>query len=253
MSSQLSAVIITFNEEHNIERCITALEQVADEIIVLDSFSTDRTEEICKSKGVVFHLRKWDGYAASKNHLNQLASHKYVFSVDADEVINEELKKAILKEKETGFKGIYRTNRRTNYLGSWINHSGWFPDWKERIFPKDEAKWEGEFVHETLSFSAEIKPVDLPGHLEHYSYTSFEDHRQRADKYSSLTAQKMHAQGKKASFLKPLLSAAMRFVSMYLIKSGFLDGKMGFHIARISAASNYFKYSELRRLNKSNE
>ena len=252
MESKLTATIITYNEESNIERCIKGLEAIADEIIVLDSFSTDATVAICKTQGVRVEQRKWEGYAASKNYLNSLASHPFIFSVDADEVPDSHLINSIQELKRKGFKTdeVYEVNRRTNYCGTWINHSGWYPDRKIRLFAFEIAKWEGNYVHEELKFLNSPKVVRLPGHLEHYSYYSQKEHRERADKYSVLTAQKMHQKGKKASLLKPYLSALGRFVSMYLIKKGFLDGKAGWQIACISAQSNVLKYKELRRLNR---
>lgn len=248
--NQLSAVIITFNEERNIERCIRSVMDIADEIIVLDSFSTDRTKEICEGLNVTFIQRAWEGYAASKNYLNGLASFHYLISLDADEEIDEEMRKQLLELKSSGFNAVYSLNRLTNYMGKWIHHSGWYPDIKVRVFPKEGSYWDGEFVHEELIYPKELPVIQLKGHLNHYSYYSFEDHRARADKYSALTAQKFHKAGKKASILKPYLSAIGRFVGMYLIKKGFLDGRMGLKIACISAQSNIFKYKELRRLNR---
>ncbi len=247
---KLSATIITLNEERNIGRCIDALLPVADEIIVLDSFSTDKTEEICRAKGVRFEQRTWEGYSASKNFLNGLATHPYIFSVDADEAPDEELIRSILREKEKCFIGVYSVNRLTNYCGKWIKHLGWYPDIKTRIFPKEGSVWEGEYVHEELVVTGNPIPKLLEGHLLHYSYYNFIEHRSRADKYSLLTAQKFHAQRKRAGILKPYMSALGRFVSMYIIKKGFLDGKMGFKIAYISAQSNILKYKELIRLNR---
>jgi len=250
MAQKLSAVIITLNEERNIGRCIEALLPIADEIIVLDAFSTDKTVEISEKLGARIVQHEWKGYSESKNYLNSLSTFDYIFSVDADEVVDEELKHAILEEKSKGFSGAYSVNRLTNYLGTWIRNSGWYPDVKVRIFPKEGSRWEGAFVHETLSISENSKLKKLKGHLEHYSYYSFEDHRIRADKYSVLTAKKHFEAGKKASILKPYLSSIGRFFGMYIMKKGILDGKMGFHIARISAQSNIVKYKELRRLNR---
>lgn len=247
---KLSATIITLNEERNIERCIVSLKKVADEIIVLDSNSIDRTEDICKSLGVTFVKRDWEGYAASKNYLNSLANFDYILSMDADEAIDSELESEILEIKKLDQPVLYSLNRMTNYCGKWIKHSGWYPDVKTRIFPKDTCYWDGEFVHEELVYPKDAIITQLKGHLSHYSYYSFKGHRERADKYSVLTAKKMNKAGKKASLLKPYLSGLARFVSMYFIKAGFLDGKMGFKIAQISAQSNVFKYKELRRLNK---
>lgn len=250
----ISAVIITFNEERNILRCIESLRGIADEIIVLDSFSSDRTQEICetlaKDLPVRFYQKEWIGYSQNKNYLNSLATHDYLLSIDADEAVDEELKNAIIREKTKGLSGTYALNRLTNYCGKWIKHSGWYPDIKTRIFSNSNAEWSGEYVHETLEFKQKTEEKVLEGHLLHYSYYSFVEHRARADKYSALTAIKMNANGKKASFLKPYLSALVRFLSMYLFSAGFLDGKMGYKIAVISAQSNVFKYKELRRLNK---
>ena len=245
----MSAVVITFNEERNIRRCIEGLLGIVDEIIVLDSFSTDETKTICSEYDVSFHQRKWDGYAASKNYANSLASNDYIFSVDADEVPDEELRSQladiVLNESQ-----VYSVNRLTNYCGKWIRHSGWYPDVKIRIFNRKVAIWSGEYVHEALDFNQKVNETILEGHLLHYSYYSFKEQRARADRYSLLTAIKMHQKGKKASVLKPYLSAVGRFLGMYLLKLGFLDGRMGFKIAQISAASNVVKYKELRRLNR---
>lgn len=249
----ITATIITLNEERNIGRCIDALLPISDEIIVLDSFSSDDTEKICKEKGVRFEQREWAGYSASKNYLNQLASHEYIFSVDADEAPDETLQVDVLKIKKRGLTGTYAVNRLTNYCGSWIKYSGWYPDVKTRIFPKSKSSWEGQYVHEELIVEGDSEPQLLEGHLLHYSYYDFKEHRARADKYSLLTAQKMNVKGRTASLAKPYLSALGRFFSMYFIKKGFLDGKMGWHIAKISALSNILKYKELRRLNHGKE
>src|SRR5690554_8062632 len=187
MEQKITSTIITFNEERNIARCIDALLPVSDEIIVLDSFSTDKTVEICRSKNVRLEQREWKGYSNAKNYLNQLATHEYIFSVDADEAPDETLQKAILKHKKKGLIGVYEVNRLTNYCGKWIKHSGWYPDVKTRIFPQSESLWEGEYVHEELVIKNNPMPKQLKGHLLHYSYYSQREHRARADTYSELT------------------------------------------------------------------
>ena len=246
---RLAVVIITLNEERNIERCIRSVRDLADEIIVLDAFSTDNTASICKDLGVRFEQREWEGYSATKNYLNSLVSTDYILSLDADEAISEALYQEIKAEKANGFKGTYSVNRMTNYMGKWIKHSGWFPDIKPRLFPKEGSYWDGAYVHETLVHPGG-EPKTFQGILEHYSYYSYLDHRARADKYSVLTAQKFHAAGKHVGPFKPYISAIGRFIAMYFIKLGFLDGRAGFKIAQISAASNILKYQELRRLNR---
>lgn len=247
---KISATIITLNEERNIERCILSLQGVADEIIVLDSNSSDRTQEICEAHDVIFVQRDWEGYSASKNYLNSLAKYDYILSIDADEALDEKLIGAVLDIKSDPNPGVYSVNRLVNYCGKWIKHSGWYPDVKVRLFPKEGSIWEGEYVHEVLNYPKSLTLLQLDGHLQHFTYYNYKEHRERADRYSSLTAIKMNKNGKKASFVKPYLSAFIRFITMYFLKLGVLDGISGFKIAQISAQSNVFKYKELRRLNK---
>lgn len=249
---KISATIITLNEERNIGRCIQSLEGVADEIIVLDSFSTDRTQEICEQLGVRFEQRKWAGYSASKNYLNSLAQFDYILSLDADEALDDDLRKALLEVKQAENPGVYSVNRITNYCGKWIKNGGWYPDVKVRLFPKEGSQWIGAHVHEELECPKNLREQQLDGHLEHYSYYSFVEHRERADKYSALTAAKFYEQGKRVGPMKPYLSAIGRFFGMYFVKKGILDGRMGFKIAMISAQSNVFKYKELLRLQREN-
>src|SRR5688572_10365759 len=144
----LTVVIITKNEERNIARALDSVSKIADEIIVVDSYSTDQTKAICEQKGAHFIQKEWQGYAATKDFANGLAKSAYIFSLDADEAVDKTLEKAILAEKSKGFSGIYSVNRLTNYCGKWIHHSGWYTDKKIRIFPKDKTKWVGEYVHE---------------------------------------------------------------------------------------------------------
>ncbi len=248
MKLPATAVIITFNEEKNIARCIEGLLNLVDEVLVLDSYSEDNTQAICSRYPVSFYQQKWKGYSASKNYANSLAKNDWILSIDADEVPDEKLSAELLKIKIDKIHEVFKLNRLTNYCGKWIYHSGWYPDKKIRLFNRLNTLWEGEFVHETLSFTVSPTINILEGHLLHYSYTNYKQHRERADKYSMLTAQKLHDKGKKASFFKPYVSAFGRFVSMFFIKKGFLDGKMGFKIALISATSNVVKYKELRKL-----
>lgn len=240
------------NEERNIGRLLKSVEAIADEVIVLDSYSTDKTEAICTEYGAKFIQEKWQGYAATKNLANSKAANEWIFSIDADEEVDEKLAAAILNEKQAGFKGLYLVNRLTNYCGKWIKHSTWYPDKKVRIFPKSKSKWTGEFVHEELEFSEKLEEKELTGHLNHYSYYDHKDHRARADKYSVLTAQKLNAEGKTVGPLKPYISCVGRFITMFILNLGILDGWMGFKIAQISGLSNIVKYKELRRLNKLN-
>jgi len=214
-------------------------------------FSIDATESITREHGARFEQRVWEGYSATKHYLNSLVSSDYILSLDADEALSPALVDEILEEKKKGLQGTYNVNRLTSYCGKWIYHSGWFPDIKPRLFPKEGSYWDGAYVHEVL-----ITPSE-PTHtfqavVEHYSHYSYVDHRQRVDKYSVLTAQQFFAAGKKVGPMKPYISAIGRFIAMYVIKKGFLDRWMGFQIAQISAQSNVIKYTALRRLHREN-
>jgi glycosyltransferase involved in cell wall biosynthesis len=247
--NKLSVVIITFNEEENIAKCIKAAAKVANEVIVLDSFSTDNTVEISKNLNAIVYQRKWEGYAESKNFLNDLAKNNFVLSLDADEVLSDALISEINAEKEIGLHGVYSINRLTNYCGTWIKHGGWFPDIKPRLFNKTDCKWEGKFVHETLFVPENTTLKDLKAVCYHYTYKDEIDHKTRAAKYATLTAQKLYDTNKKVNILKPYLSGMMRFLGMYVFRLGFLDGRAGFKIARISGWCNWLKYTELRAMN----
>ncbi len=247
----ISAVIITFNEEQNLERCLTSLKEIADEIIIVDSFSTDNTQNIAQQFGCTVHQQKWLGYSQQKNLANNLASNEYIFSIDADESLSPQLAASILKAKKNGLAGVYELKRLTNYCGAWIKHSGWYPDKKIRLFPKSTTKWEGEFVHETLSFEIESDPILLKGDLFHFSYSSADEHKERAFTYSKLRAEELYKKGKNVSQFKPYLSALGKFISMFIINLGFLDGVAGIKIAWISSAASIKKYKHLLSLTRS--
>ena len=250
---KIAAAIITFNEEKNIERCIKGLIDCVDEIVVLDSFSSDQTKEICQRYEVRFIQKEWEGYAKTKNKLNDLIDAEYIFSIDADEVPDVSLRQNIRKIKEDDFNGIYVLNRKTNYCGKWIKYCGWYPEYKKRIFPKSQAYWKGDFVHEYLTFDSKMKLKNLNGHLEHYSFYNRQEHRSRANKYAVLSAQKYYKTKRKVFFLQSELSAIVKFVNIFIFKKGFLDGVAGFHIACISASSNRLKYKELKKMYTDNK
>jgi (heptosyl)LPS beta-1,4-glucosyltransferase len=244
---KLSVVIITFNEERNIAACLDAVADLSDDIVIVDSLSTDRTEEICSSyPNVNFVKREWQGYSKTKNYANSLAKHSYILSLDADEVLSPELKKSI--QQIAHFDAVYEFSRLTNYCGSWVHHCGWYPDRKIRIFPKEGSYWEGDFVHETLVVPEGLPVVLLKGDLWHYSYHSLQDHYNQIEKYSTLHAEKMKHEGKKPSMIKEYISPAFKFFRTYFLELGFLDGKAGFDIARISAKAVRLKYKKLKAL-----
>lgn len=244
---QLSVVIITFNEEKNIGRCLESIQGIADDVVIVDSFSTDATESISKKYNVNFISKKWEGYSASKNFANSEAKYDWILSLDADEALSEELKKSILKAKEGKELKTYKFHRLTNYCGSWIKHCGWYPDTKIRIFDRGITKWEG-IIHEKLVIDSKQEAILLNGDLLHYSYYSTEQHYAQTEKFSTLAAQNMFEQGKKANGLKQYFSPFFKFIQSYFIQLGILDGYYGFVVCKISAYSTFLKYSKLKAL-----
>jgi len=245
---KLSVVIITYNEERNIGRCIQSVQEVADEILVIDSLSTDNTKSICTQPGVRFYEQPWLGYSEQKNHGNSLATYDYVLSIDADEALSEELTNSILELKKKGFSGAYSFNRLTNYCGHWIHHSGWYPDTKVRIFNRHQVSWTG-VIHETLTLG-DTEIQSLNGDLLHYSYYSEEEHHRQIKRFTDIAAQDYYERGKKASMLKLYGSPLAKFFRDYFINLGFLDGKAGLKICALSAKATYLKYQKIQNLRK---
>jgi len=244
---KISAVIITFNEERNIERCLKSLNQVADEIIVIDSFSEDNTAEICKRFPVKFILKEWMGYSAAKNFGNNIANNDYILSIDADEALSDELKKHIMELKKTdNLLDAYRFNRLTNYCGKWVHFGGWYPDTKLRLWNRNKGKWEGE-IHEEIILKNSTKTGFVKGNLLHFSYYTIEQHLNQANKFTDIMSNDLFKKGKNASIFKLLLSPVFKFIRDYFLKLGFLDGYTGFTICRISANASFMKYYKLRQ------
>lgn len=250
---QISAVIITFNEEDNIAPCIESIEDVCDEIIVVDSFSTDKTIEIAeKYPKVKTFSQKWLGYVEQKNYANSLTTFNTILSIDADELLSKELKesiKEIKKLEEDSFK-VYEVSRLTNYCGSWIKHCGWYPDKKIRIFDKREVKWQGELVHETLFLPENTQIITLKGDLLHYSYKNTSSHLKQIDKFTDLNAMKAYNKGKRTNFVDLLLKPAWKFLRDFIFKFGFLDGYAGYQVCKLSATATFLKYAKLKELNE---
>lgn len=250
MSKKLSVTIITFNEEKNIQRCLDSVVSVADEIIVVDSFSTDKTQEICQSYQVTFVPHKFQGHIEQKNKALELASFDHVLSLDADEALSEELQKKILEEKEKGFpsKG-YQFNRLTHYVDQWITHCGWYPDVKLRLVEKKGARWSGVNPHDFLTLdSAEIK--HLKGQLLHYSYNSISEHVNQTNKFTTIAAQAAFDRGVRSSVFKIVTRPLLKFLRDYFYKLGFLDGRYGFIICCINSLSALLKYSKIYDLQR---
>ncbi len=248
MRVKLSVVIITFNEEKNIRRCLDSVMDIADEIVVVDSFSTDKTETICRTYGVNFIQHKFDGHIEQKNYASSQASNPHVFCLDADEALSDELKQSIISIKNNFVADGYSMNRLTNYCGTWIKHCGWYPDTKIRVMDRTKGKWGGDNPHDHFIMEAGATLVHLEGDLLHYSYYTLEDHYKQVEYFTTIFSQSQFAKGKKAPLLMVYGSPVIKFMKDYFFNLGFLDGKAGFTISRISAFASFTKYKKLRQL-----
>ncbi|MDL2227720.1 glycosyltransferase family 2 protein [Bacteroidales bacterium OttesenSCG-928-K03] len=245
----ISAVIITKNEERNIERCIKSLLDVVDEIVVVDSFSTDNTKNICLQYDVKFECKEWAGYAEQKNYANSIASNDMILSIDADEELSEELKESILEIKSSNIDNVvFKFKRLNNYCGKWIKHGAWYPDTKIRIFNRKTTYWKDTKVHEILNYG-NTKVIMLKGDLLHYPFLTIEEHIATANKYSTLRAQYNFECGKRKTYCSFLLSAISKFIMDFILKGGFLDGYYGFTIYKITVWEKYLQYAKLKELN----
>lgn len=243
---KISAVITTFNEEKNIGRCLQSLQGIADEVIVVDSFSTDRTEEICRQYAVNFFRKKWQDYSRAKNHGNAMAKYDFILSLDADEELSERLQNSIKQLKSDNRYRAYYVSRLTNYCGKWIKHCGWYPDYKIRLWDRDLAHWEG-VVHESLKFYKQTATDTLKGDLLHYSFYTISDHIKKANMFSQIAANEVLQKGHKVNSIYHLIiNPGYTFIHKYFFQLGFLDGFYGFVICVISAFSNFLKYAKVR-------
>jgi glycosyltransferase involved in cell wall biosynthesis len=239
---KISAVIITFNEEDRLPDALASLRGVADEIVVVDSYSTDHTPEIARQAGATFYQNIFVDYGQQKNIAMKKAGNDWILNLDADERVSPELEKAIgeLKDNEPDAKvAAYAIKRKTFYLGRWISHSGWYPDKKVRLFRKTGSAWEGR-IHERLKISGTVVP--LSGVILHYTYRDISDHVRRLNRYSTFLADEIVRQKKNFLFLRLLILPPVTFFRHYLWRLGFLDGFPGLVIATVSAWGTAMKY-----------
>ncbi len=256
--TKISGVIITFNEEKSIENCLKSLVGVVDEIVVIDSFSTDRTKEICKAYNVGVIQQKFLGFTDQKNFAMSKAKYDYVLSLDADEALSKQLSDEILKAKNNLEFDGYSFNRLNNYCGTWIKHSGWYPDNKIRLFNRKKAHWVGENnLHEIVILDDPKKHKHLKGDLLHWSYNSYGEHCVKINKYTDIAATAIANRKKKSSVfvIKAIVNPFWKFIKNYFIKLGFLDGFQGFVICIFTAYETFLKYAKViqlqqRKINK---
>ena len=246
--SKVSAVIITFNEERYIEECIRSVEAVADEIVVVDSFSTDKTPEICKKLGVRYIEHHFKGYRDQKNFALTQASYDYVLSLDADEVLSPKLEKSILAIKQDFRYDGYKFGRLNRYSGRLNYHQHLFPERKLRLFNKAKAHWGGYNIHEIVILDNPHSVKRLKGNLLHSQFSSYEERIEKMNKYSTLLANEYFKQGIKADTKKILFKPLWRFFHSYFIRGEITYGYDGFLMSKFLAATCFLKYVKLKKL-----
>lgn len=249
---KLSVVIITFNEERNIKRCLDSVKEIADEIIIVDSFSTDKTKSIASSFNVRWIEHAFEGHIEQKNYALSQATNDYVLSLDADECLTEKLIAEINKIKNNCQYDGYVFNRLTNYCGKWINHCGWYPDRKLRLWNKQKGQWGGTNPHDKVVMKENASTARIPHDLLHYSYYTITDHLKQVDYFTTIAAKAEYQNGKRASILFILFSPLIKFKKSYFLQLGFLDGYYGFVVCAISAHASFYKYLKIRELQKNN-
>jgi glycosyltransferase involved in cell wall biosynthesis len=254
---KISACLITLNEERNLPRCLASVAPLVDEIVVVDSGSTDATTAIAKKFGARVIHQDWLGYVGQKNFALAQAAHPWVLSIDADEEISPELAAAIRRVKSDPDADApaapvgYEFSRMVFYRNKWVRHGDWYPDRLVRLFRRDKARFTGGRVHEKLELDGDF--LSLPGHLHHFTYDNASDRAARCAKYAELWARTAHEQHRRAGPFSAPLHAAARFFKGYVLKLGFLDGAVGWDVAAGNAREVWLKYTLLRKLNRGSQ
>lgn len=242
---KISAVIIAFNEEEKIAAAINSVNW-ADEILVVDSESTDRTREIAENLSARILIKKWQGFSAQKQFAADKAAHDWIFSLDADECVSSDLKDEILHLKNTPENDLaegYKIPRLSFYMNRPIRHGGWYPDWQLRFFNRQKGKWKNVLIHESVEMENDGKVKKLNGEILHYSVEDVaHHHRMIGERYAPLAARQMFEQGKNTSTLKIFTAGLTTFLQTYILKLGCLDGLPGFCIARFAAHHSFLKH-----------
>lgn len=246
---KLSVVIITFNEEKNIARCIASVKNIADDIVVIDSFSKDKTKEICLAAGVRFIDHAFEGHIQQKNWAITQALYPHILSLDADEALDDDLQKSVLEAKQNWQQDGYYMSRLTNYCGHWVKHCGWYPDKKLRLWDSRKGEWRGINPHDKYELFAGDKTTGyLKGNILHYSFYTIESHLKQIEYFTDISSKALFNRGYKPSAIKLYISPIAKFIESYFLKLGFLDGKYGFEICKNSAWATKLKYHKLKDL-----
>lgn len=253
---KITATIITFNEAENIR---AACESVAwaDEILVVDSESTDSTREIAAECGARVIVNPWPGFSAQKQFAVDSASHDWIFSLDADERVSPELQESIAvlsRHDESTLAGGYRVARRAFYMGRWIRGGGWYPDYQLRFFDRTRGRWRERLIHESVSMTEGTRVATVPGDLLHYSMRDTNHHRQMIEeRYAPLGARQMFRDGKRTSAWRKAVAGPAAFLRSFLLKGGFRDGRAGLTIANFAWLHASLKHAILSGLQNQKE
>jgi glycosyltransferase involved in cell wall biosynthesis len=246
---KISAVIISFNEEANIARCIDSVVNLVEEVVVVDCFSQDNTKAICLERGVTFYENEFLGFANQKNFAAQLAKYEYILSLDADEYLSKELTASLKDVKSNCTCDGYTMNRLSSYAGQWIKTAGWYPDTKLRLWKRDKGLWKGEGIHERVELEVGSKVKHLRGDLLHHAYDNITQFLEKIQRYSDIYAQE-HRYKIHSSALKVFYKTVFAFIKSFLIKGGILDGYQGLLISVCNANFVFYKYSKLLEANR---
>ncbi len=247
---KISVVIISFNEENNIGRCIDSVLQIADDIVVVDSFSKDKTRKIAENKGARVIEHVFEGHIQQKNWAITQAKYPHILSLDADEALDKQLTQSILEIKNNWTKDGYSFNRLTNYCGKWIKHCGWYPDKKLRLWDSRKGAWGGVNPHDKYIMQEECSIQHIKGDLLHYSFYTISQHMEQVNKFTDISSKAAYEKGKRSNLFKILFNPYWKFLRDYFFKLGILDGYYGYVVCKVSAHAKFLKYAKLRDLSK---
>ena len=246
----LSVVVMTYNEEVNLPVCLKSVEGIGEEIFILDSFSTDKTLEIAKSFGARVEQHAFGSYVEQKKRLVEKAKYDWVFCIDADEYLSDQLRNSILRAKANNHHDGYCNNRRNKIGDRWINHGSWYPDRKLRLFDRNKVKITGQDPHDVMLPDKDAKIEFLKGDLMHIADVDFASRYRSNDKHSTRAAEALFAKGKETNFLRLVFKPVGRFVTSYFIRLGFLDGYYGWFVAKSEAQYVWMREMKLREKRK---